>query len=221
MTCDEVNGLLDDLADGLVAGCKAEALEQHLGICPECRAEMDSIRSLREGASVLSKHIEPGRDLWPGIAARLAPTNAAERSTREGRGRFSKYTRRVLVASAAAVAVFLAIASVYRQTKGPDRPGTYDEQAGGLEAELIEADRAYAVARDELLAVLSDREPHLSPETAQVIRDNLTIIDQAVRETRQALDEDPGNERLARLLVATHQQGIDLIRHALSLPDES
>jgi hypothetical protein len=54
----------------------------------------------------------------------------------------------------------------------------------------------------------------------QVVEDNLAIIDRAVSEARQALDEDPGNGYLSDYLSETRRRKLDLLRRATSLAED-
>ena len=46
-------------------------------------------------------------------------------------------------------------------------------------------------------------------------------IEAAIAEAREALARDPGSETLARLLVAGHDQKVELLRHATRLATQS
>ncbi|HJW21117.1 MAG TPA: zf-HC2 domain-containing protein [Candidatus Limnocylindrales bacterium] len=79
---DRARADMSDDFTGVLDGAEAAWLEEHLGRCPECRAERDAfladralLRSLRDRAP------EPPRDLWARTAA------AIEAEARQGRGR--------------------------------------------------------------------------------------------------------------------------------------
>src|SRR5262249_37175805 len=59
-------------ADGSVDPGEAMGLEAHLAECEECAAALAALRRVAARAAALGP-LEPARDLWPAIAARLAP----------------------------------------------------------------------------------------------------------------------------------------------------
>lgn len=63
---------LDDYVDGLLSQSDVAAVENHLRICETCRGELNRVQHLKEKVAELPKSITPRRDLWTGIAARLA-----------------------------------------------------------------------------------------------------------------------------------------------------
>jgi len=75
-------------------------------------------------------------------------------------------------------------------------------------------------ARTELLAILELRRHELSPETLQVVDNNLQLIDEAIDEIVLALGRDPDNAQLSHRLAAVYRQQIELLRTATRLPSE-
>ena len=70
----------------------------------------------------------------------------------------------------------------------------------------------WSAADAALAQLLTDRSEELDPETIALIRTNLEIIDTAVREIRAALEDDPGNPELERLLTAGYRRRGALLR---------
>jgi len=75
MKCERVRIILDDFVDGLLPEAEAREIETHLAECENCRDEFQSLQALLEKASHLPKVIEPPRDLWPDIEAKLGAQN--------------------------------------------------------------------------------------------------------------------------------------------------
>jgi hypothetical protein len=73
-------------------------------------------------------------------------------------------------------------------------------------------------AQAEYLAALRESAAEFAPETRAVIEHNLTVIDEAIAQTRAALDADPRNPRLARRLASGYRERIALLQQALRLP---
>jgi hypothetical protein len=53
----------------------------------------------------------------------------------------------------------------------------------------------------------------------EIVRRNLAAIDAAIVELRAALERDPGNGELNRMLLATYQRKIDLLEQAARSAD--
>jgi len=65
-------GRLHDYVDGLLAGSERAAVEAHLASCAACRDETSRILALRARLAAAPRDIQPPRDLWPELRARLA-----------------------------------------------------------------------------------------------------------------------------------------------------
>jgi hypothetical protein len=163
----------------------------------------------------------PSRDLWPGIATRVAstPISSARRIT------FS------LPQLALAASLLIAVASglTYLATtrtpatatasNGPviQAYGLPDDQTGGQVVPANFADAQYNAAVSDLEKILRDDRDRLDPRTVQIIERNLKAIDDAINEARAALNQDPANEYLNSHLADARRRKLDLLRHATSL----
>jgi glutamate/tyrosine decarboxylase-like PLP-dependent enzyme len=87
--------------------------------------------------------------------------------------------------------------------------------------DLLDAEQGYARAADELLAALAERRDSLSPETRASVDRNLAVIDQALKEIREALQKEPGNSELTRMLASTHRKKVDVLRRMVKLSGAS
>ncbi len=70
---------LDDYLDGTLPKTDVAGLENHLRLCESCRAEVERMRRLIQKTAGLPRSIAPQRDLWEGIAARIAMQQAQSR----------------------------------------------------------------------------------------------------------------------------------------------
>jgi hypothetical protein len=78
----------------------------------------------------------------------------------------------------------------------------------------------YLATRTELLDALESRRHELSPETMDVVMENLLLIDRAMNRIAEALGEDPENEFLMKQLAGAYRRQIDLLQRAVQLPAE-
>ncbi len=215
MNCLEARRRLDDYEDGLLTEAELHEIEIHLAGCAECRAEAARLRALIRTASAAPREMDPPRDLWPGIAERLA-LGSARPDVRRPR-RF--FAHPVALAAAAAVAVALGTVVVrWTPEPGPAPSGVpVAVAAHGSDAHVQAAEGDYIRATSQLMGALDARRSSLSPETRKAVDENLRVIDDALKQVRDALDEDPGNQQLARMLASTHQKKLDLLLRLLKL----
>jgi hypothetical protein len=86
-------------------------------------------------------------------------------------------------------------------------------------AETLETVYGREIAR--LRQIVDQRRPTLDTATVSVIERNLTIIDQAIRESRAALARDPASALLNEKLNNALEQKVELLRAAALLPVRS
>jgi hypothetical protein len=147
----------------------------------------------------LPRSIEPARDLWPPIEARLTP-------------RVRVRPRRTLYQLAAAIALITLSSAVtwflVHRTAAP----VVVAVAPVDRSELARLARAGDVMEDGL------ESSTLAPETRAILVRNLVVIDSAIAECQRALDADPGSPVLAGLLRAAHRQRVEFLQQAARLP---
>ena len=95
--------------------------------------------------------------------------------------------------------------------------------AGGETAPAVTvADRGDPVANAEYENAVAELErlldeANIDPEIRQAIDQNLAVIDDAIRQTRRALEEDPDDVYLNTHLASTMQRKVDLLQNAARL----
>lgn len=72
LTCDEFQEQLSEYFEGMLSDSAVADAELHLAACASCRALVGDLQAISRDASTLGALV-PGRDLWPGIAARIEP----------------------------------------------------------------------------------------------------------------------------------------------------
>lgn len=214
MECRVVDHLLDEYVDNRLSPEAAAAVARHLDTCPACRELAEDLRRLLGGAKALPAEVEPPRELWGRIEGELS----RPRPGRVHHGRFGGLAGGWMggvLAAAAAVALVVATVVVVRRDVGPEETTAKHDTAASrvLLAALAESgfDDEMIRVRVELREALASRRDALAPETIAVVDENLAIIEWALAEIERAIEVDPGNRQLVRLLVATYQQEIDLL----------
>lgn len=98
MNCEIVDAHLADWLEGVLPRETREAVGAHLGECLRCAALVRDLSALRRDAANLPV-LEPSRDLWEGIAARIeAPVYQLAPSQEHG-ARRRRYVRQGLIAA--------------------------------------------------------------------------------------------------------------------------
>jgi anti-sigma factor RsiW len=215
--------LLNDYLDGaLPAEARAE-LERRLETDAELAAELRELRGLVAAAAELPREMTPPRDLWPDIERRLSPA----RIVRLRFPRPAVLWRAGALAAAAALVIFVLTSnrdgkqdpeSAQMAAAGETAPeaGVPDGAAPEDVSPEARLDLEYAAASREVLERL-ERGEQLDPETVDLIRRNLAIIDEAVREIREAIDASPDDARLHRQLNTEVRRRGEVLRQAADL----
>ena len=176
------------------------------------------VRSLGE----LPQAIEPQRDLWPGIEARLkelgpsTPTAAAAQAIRRRRSVVLPWLAAAAMVASVAVGVWIgrsllplphavgvAQPAVTAATAQPAQPAV-TAAPSALDASYV-SDPRYERQRAELLRSLQARLASLPPASRAKVMASLETIGKAKEDLERALGKDPGNALLQELLINTYQ----------------
>ena len=175
--------------------------------------ERKVVSSLRD----LPTAVQPPRDLWAGIEARIVAEGhvaAADTGTRKRTG--SNLSRLRWMAAAAVVAA-LAVGmwvgrSVLPTTRPITSPGTgttatlprINDGAAALQAAYI-SDPKYRKQREALVKSLEAQLASLPPESRAKVISSLATIHKSMQDLEAELGKDPSNALLQELLVNTYQ----------------
>jgi len=200
MSCPEIREQLNEYLDGELAPEAQDQIDRHLGQCLACRAELESLRSLKARAGELDSEIQPGRDLWPGIETRIEASRAQ-----------TPPWWLQLVAAGIALAVLSVPLSVWwmgRQDGELTTTAQIEVEADfvATQAELARSEDGVLLARKDLVTAIERHRDVVEEDSLRIWEDNMLILDQAIGELRVALNEDPQNLRLRMLLAARYQQ---------------
>jgi len=231
MNCEELNEALVDLVDGRLEGAGQRAVERHLEGCPSCRALVEDLRSIRAAAFMLDRR-EPKAETWSRVSAAIAAEPAAgwvvsmpavvRRSL--GGGGWPVWL------GAAAALVLATVIGLMPLLNRPEPAHDDSTQAAGgdpaapevtvesVTAEFEAAEKHYQKAIDDLQTIANKDTGELDPQVAAVLQKNLTVIDQAITESREALRSQPSSANAQsglfdalRSKVALLQQTVELI----------
>jgi hypothetical protein len=233
-----VSDLLSDYLDDELGPRERSEIDMHLRVCAECSHTLEQLRRVvATAARVRAADTPPARDLWTGVRARIAPASASLPSVgsfEEAAARRRRRTERhialsipqlaaaavLLMAISAATAWFLKGTTVQAPT-GPGLTPVIAEIEQSPAPDTVRrvnfADAQYDAAVADLERALNERRNDLNPRTVEILERNLRLIDAAIAQARQALDEDPGNAYLNRHLVESRRRKLELLRRATAL----
>lgn len=212
---------IDAYVDGTLSDIESRELEVHLRGCQRCRDEEAAIRALVARAQMLPRELPPSVDRWPELRVRTSRVGTSKVAT-------SKVVRPLMTwrvaRLAAAILVVASLSSavtvlVLRDDRSP--PDTVAVEPLAPTASLALVDGQYRDVTRELAAELEARRAELSPEAVATVERNLAVIDAALAEARSALAVEPDNVILARMVAATYERKLDLLRQATRLSPSS
>lgn len=220
---------LNDYVDGLLSAAEAAEIERLLATSREARDTVEFLLGLRQRSAELPVSIEPDRDLWPAIRERMAPGPLSSvqgggdtmRAVPPKPGWFPRLGPLqwatvaaaaivLVVTSSAITAWFVGTAAELPLQEAPS--GT--APIGVALAEQPANEAAYALEIEQLLWALYENRERLDEDTISTIETNLRVIDRAIRSAREALEDDPQNVGLTRMLTSNYRHKLELLQRA-------
>jgi anti-sigma factor RsiW len=231
MKCADLHDdVLVDLVDGRLDPAQQREVERHLESCANCRSLVTDLRTIRAAAFMLDRH-EPPAALWPAVQAAVANEpkprgrvlmmpGALRRSLGDGWPVWLGAAAALLLASV--IGLLPLINRQAPHTAGDDAAASGAQPAEvtveSVAAEFAAAEQHYQKAIDDLQTIASKDTGELDPQVAAVLQKNLTVIDQAISESRAALQAQPSSASAQdglfgalRTKVALLQQTVELI----------
>ena len=229
MNCQDFHIAIGDFVDGAIADEAARPLQGHLATCASCAALEADLRAIRAAARALPPQ-PPAPHVWAAIAA-------AVESERPGHvGGLASWRRawQPLAAAAMAVVVTGTLAMVgtwlepLRQVPADGAATTVADASAGAAGRtgdtavdaVRHAEGEYIQAISGLEAITSTGADTLDPETADVLKANLTVIDQAIGESRAALKTEPESQLAIASLFEALRSKVALLQDMVALINE-
>ncbi len=223
---EHVTDHLSAYLDGDLDAAGRAAVDTHLRACPACAKELDALRRLVAYArGVAAADEPPSSDLWAGIRARIeSPRVVPFAPRRVSLSVLQLAAAAVLLSAVSAGAAWFLRGGLAPSGDAVQPPATIEAEmeprtAGGEVRLANFADAQYDAAITDLETALASRRNDLNPRTVEILERNLKLIDAAIAQARQALEEDPGNSYLNRHLVESRRRKLDLLRRAAAISE--
>lgn len=217
-THETITAQLSDYLDGDLDPRDEAGVETHLDACPKCRKVLADLRSVVDTARQLP--LAPVEiELWPAIETRIREGTGRIVSFAGTPGRTFAFTLPQLAAAGIAL-IIMSGGLVYfagaARTLAPSTEIAAQNEGRTLSSVSL-ADPRYEDAVHDLERTLAEGRGRLDPDTVRVLEENLATIDQAIAQSREALNADPGNVFLSSHLMSARQRKLALLRRATAL----
>jgi hypothetical protein len=241
MSCEQYQEAIGELVDGArMDEARRIEVQAHLRDCADCRALLADLREIRAAAAHLPAAPPPER-VWATVAAQL-PAAVGGPATPRPEGLLATLfgTGRLRLAWAAAAtlavaALVLAVAlprlrsgDVRQIASRPPATSTPTSTVHANDAELVQsveselrlAEQHYEKAIAGLEQIAKAGQGTLDPQLAGTLQKNLSVIDQAIHDSRVALQTQPTNELAQESLFEAFRRKVGLLQETVSLMNE-
>lgn len=155
---------------------------------------------LQQQLEQLPKTLTPSRDLWAGI------DHAIEQQQQQGYRHPRQGLRWVKLSAVAAGFAVIGLTGWLTLNSGVSDDGLGDTTGGHL-VFVDEMSTSFEQQKQALLVKYQDQQ-----QNSQNWRSQLKELDAAAAAIKKALDQDPSNAQLIKMLQQTYQQQLDLIK---------
>ncbi len=219
MTCTDIRTRLSSWVDDEVDQQVRGAIEEHLEVCADCAGLAADLTRLKDAASRLGP-VAPPDHVWLEVAGqvRLEEVSTDRREASAGSRRSSAQW----LGLAAALLMVTGGLWLLSRTAPPEPEPVMAEAAAAdvVAAELDLAVQHYerAIATLETMAAAGDLP--VEPAITATLRENLGVVDQAIADSRQALEQDPTNQPARESLFDALRQKVGLLQATVVLMNE-
>jgi putative zinc finger protein len=218
MSCRGYDNQIGDYVDGTMNEAQRASFESHLATCASCQAVVADFTVIRAAGLSLEPQL-PSPQVWQRIAA------AIEAEPKPPLG-FNGAPWWRAFAPAASIAVLVAALSWTAAQLAPV-PGQRLARVPAAEAEPTSILAEYQLAERDLTSTIEGLEriantdrAALDMETADVVKANLTVLDGAIGESREALEKEPENDVAQQSLFEALRNKVALLQDTIALINE-
>jgi len=218
MNCQDYQEQIGDYVDGTMNEAAQASFESHLASCASCRAVVADFSVIRSASLSLEPQLPPPH-VWHKIAAAIdaQPKPLLGFGTYWWRVFAPVAAMAVLVASLTWTAVQLRPVPSQRLALATS-PAPSEPTSILAEYQLAERDLTSTIEGLERIAD-TDRTA-LDMETADVLKANLTVLDGAIGESREALKKEPENDVAQESLFEALRNKVALLQDTIALINE-
>lgn len=214
MNCTICQPLLSAYIDDSMNGADRAAIETHVRDCAECHALAQDLRAIRSAAASLDPLIPPAR-VWHQLAA----ATAAQSHGGWFRAGWFAWRSLTAVAMTAVIAAGLwRVGTLLGPAATP--PGGSSLGIAAPDWAGIGVEQDYRIAIAQLEEVTSAERDVLAHDTVFALNAGMTVIDNAISESRAALEAEPESELAQESLFVALRRKVALLQETLALINE-
>jgi anti-sigma factor RsiW len=216
---------IDDYVDDLLPAAGSAAFDAHLSGCGTCLTLVADLRRIRTAAATLQRHSPPPA-VWQRIEQQIQPR-------RRWLPVLAWNSRAWMPALAGVVVLVLAIGLVRWSPFGrgaspasssvaatPSSSAIPAAAPESVDAELTLAQQHYERAIAGLEQITSSEGGALDSQTSAELQKNVSVIDQAINESRAALQTQPASVAAQESLFEALRSKVALLQDTVSLINE-
>lgn len=207
MNCKNTHKQLQYYVDDELSIKKKLKIDAHLKCCTKCSLEIKELQKLKHELSALGLTASPEKDLWPQIESEL---NTIEGYTPGFRNRMKLLT---ILPAAAVLIVILAFSFMIRNTADSN---SMEVDYSDLMQKIDLVEEKYEQLKPKLKNTMALYKVKYD-ESAEIILENLAIIDEAINEIHTAIKEKPENRQLYFVLMENNEKRMNMISNIRDL----
>jgi hypothetical protein len=219
MSCLDYEALIGDYVDGALDEAQRASFESHLSTCASCRAVVTDFNVIRAASLSLEPQLPPAR-VWHKLSAAIDAEPKAffgVGGTQWWRAFAPAAAMTLLVAGMSWTAAQLTLVPGERLAR--TQPATQAEPVSIL-AEYQRAEQDLTTTIEGLERIAATDATPLDMETADVLKANLTVLDGAIGESREALQKEPENDVAQQSLFEALRSKVALLQDTIALINE-
>jgi hypothetical protein len=219
MSCLDYEALIGDYVDGALDEAQRASFESHLSTCASCRAVVTDFNVIRAASLSLEPQLPPAR-VWHKLSAAIDAEPKAffgVGGTQWWRAFAPAAAMTLLVAGMSWTAAQLTLVPGERLAR--TQPATQAEPVSIL-AEYQRAEQDLTTTIEGLERIAATDATPLDMETADVLKANLTVLDGAIGESREALQKEPENDVAQHSLFEALRNKVALLQDTIALINE-
>ena len=231
--CERYLNAIHELVDGTLGPIRRAELELHLESCDRCRALAADLQEIVRTAKSLDEITPPAR-VWTSLSAQLR----AERGMTPPASTLVRHRSVALLAIAAALVLAVG-ASLFLLRTSPVPPAASSTASTAPEpataqspapapgnaapddpVQSVVIELAATEKQFQRLVEASEASNSVDQKTAAAMQKNLQVMNEAINETRKALDADPQNAPARASLYEVLKQKIQFLQETIALMNE-
>lgn len=232
MSCQQYSEAIAAFLDGALDPAAQRDLERHVEGCAACRALVADLKSIQAAAFTLDR-LELPPQLLTAVRARIAseplpterPRLLAFPTSRGARVAWISAAAALVIATSASIFTLMGPSGAHENdpvASSASASATADpaDAVASVQAELQLATEHYEKAIQQLEQIARSENSALDPQVAAVFQRNLQVIDQAIGESRAALQTQPSSADVQESLFDAMRSKVALLQQTVELINE-